>query len=138
MDEALAADFNHIEQSSTPKRITKSTRFLNNAIWRYFSFDSNSGTAVCLIDNCRCKIRSKQPSNLICHIKGVHKNKSDVILNDIDGKNNTRRGTKRKADAPILKIKMHEVDILRSTIGMVCEDLIPFTFMNSANFRPRL
>lgn len=77
---------------------TESTRFLENAIWQYFTYDFVKKYAVCKIDGCGAHVKSKMPSNLSSHIKFVHKNVADVVLDKIKESNVLKKGIKRKAD----------------------------------------
>lgn len=84
---------------------------------------------MCDISNCKVVIKSKQPSNLITHIKGCHREDAELFLLDIHNKNSVAKRIKRNATTECVKIQGNEVDLFRAAIaiGFVCEDLTLFS-----------
>lgn len=106
-----------------------------NDIWMYFENNTDMGVAVC--KTCKNKLRNNRVSNLKAHLIKLHKINFNEVSNEqlepessISLKSVVKPIRKKK-----IKIEVNKKQLIRSYIGLVTEDCIPFNILNSPNIR---
>jgi len=100
-----------------------------NKVWEYFEIQDKSGKAICNI--CKLSMKSDRTFNLKTHLQKLHKinfKKDDESPTSTP----TSSITARKQN---IRVNINKKTLLRSYIGLVTEDCLPFNVLNFENLR---
>lgn len=103
----------------------------SSEVWKHFQNKADEGLAMCTI--CKASLKNNRLSNLKSHLLKQHKINFKLSLENCETSSTSSSiKTIRKKK---IKIEVNKKELLRSYIGLVTEDSIPFNVLNSQNMR---
>lgn len=131
---------NHLCYSTEPplkkKKISTSTKFLDNPVFEFFSYYKEDDTEKAKCNDLYCKYVTDNPRktyNLIQHLQG-HKELFEKYEKSLELKKKINQKRNIDDDEVVtIKLKISRAQFLRSTIGVVTEDFQSFNKFESPN-----
>ncbi|XP_049308916.1 uncharacterized protein LOC125777702 [Bactrocera dorsalis] len=107
-------------------------RSKQSEIWQFFDNNPDDGFATC--KTCKNKLKNNRLSNLKTHLIKIHS--INVSLNNTElSETSSITSLSKVIVKKKVTIKINKKQLLRSYIGLVTEDSIPFNVLNSVNMK---